>query len=207
MRAGLVLAIVIAGCGRSEDAQKKAVDAGIVIARPPVLTDASIDAEPPPPPSRGTGGVQLRYSETRNLEMVPYCFAYPSTLFRESTEKREHGTKAFVPIASFVPKAQEAHYEVSPTCGPRKLAKLFADDEAQIRKANPGVRFSEHTIDAGTYALGWRAGDRVHYGKMWATKDDPQCFVRALLDYDAREERLYAPVVAALATATLVCAD
>ncbi len=188
------------------------------------LALASRAAAPPPPSASGAvatvvpahpvalasvdaGADPLAMRTMRNIEMVPYCLSYPSALMKEDDSDRgEHGRKAFV-LKSGRVGPNRARMVFSGTCGPTALNELFERDQKDIARDAPDVKFSVKALRADSYALSWRKGDRIHYGKLWTAKGDPGCFVRVVFEYGDAERGLFDPIVSRVTASRPDCPD
>ena len=69
----------------------------------------------------------------------------------------------------------------------------------------PPATITVSRLERDSYALSWRIGDRIHYGKMWTAKNDEGCFVRATFDYDVRERVAFDAIIAKVTAAGPAC--
>ena len=153
--------------------------------------DASVDA--------------FAFRTVTNIEMVPYCLPYPSAYLEEDTSERwEHGRKVFT-ARTRTKDVRPSQMDLSGTCGPRSLKELFEADKKDIESRSPGATITVSRLERESYALSWRVGDRIHYGKMWSARGDAGCFVRATFDYDLRERRAFDTIIARVVSADPVC--
>ena len=167
-------------------------DAGAVDASADAGADASADV--------------FAFQLARNLEMVPYCLPYPSAYLEEDRSERwEHGRKVFT-ARSRTRGVKPSRMDLAGTCGPRSLKELFEADRKDIEAEVPRAVISVSRLERDSYALSWRIGDRIHYGKMWTAKGDAGCFVRATFDYDARERAAFDTIIARVVRADPACA-
>ena len=62
--------------------------------------------------------------------------------------------------------------DLAGTCGTRSLKELYEADRKDIETQVPPAAITVSRLDRGSYALSWRIGDRIHYGKMWTARAD-----------------------------------
>jgi hypothetical protein len=141
-----------------------------------------------------------------NIEMVPYCLPYPSAYMKPDTSERwEHGRKVFVRKAPASARIKPSKMELSGSCGERSLEQIYKADLKSITTETPGAAISVSTLGPSSFAISWREGDRIHYGRMWIAKGDPGCFVRATFDYDVSERAAFDKIIAKVAAASPAC--
>jgi hypothetical protein len=137
--------------------------------------------------------------------MVPYCLPYPSAYLEEDRSERwEHGRKVLTARARST-GVTPSRMDLSGTCGPRSLKELFEADKKDIEGLTPRATITVSKLDRDSYALSWRVGDRIHYGKMWSAKKDAGCFVRATFDYDVRERTAFDTIIPRVISADPTC--
>lgn len=172
----------------------------------PKAASSSADVPAPSPSATDPKAVSaLGFRTVQNIEMVPYCLPYPSTyLSADTSERWEHGRKVFT-RKSTKKGAPASRMDLQGVCGPRSLAQLYEDDRKQIASEVPKEAITVSTLRGSSYALSWSKGDRIFYGKMWAAKNDPGCFVKATFEYDTSERATFDTIISHVASADPEC--
>lgn len=200
---GFVFTTCLVACRDSAPLASASRDAAPL---PSVSSSAAV-LTPTPDASVEAASDPLATRTMQNIEMVTYCLSYPSALMKEDDDARgEHGRKAFV-LKSGKAGPKRARMDWSGTCGPTALSELFERDQRDIVRGAPDAKFSVKALRGDSYALSWRVGERIHYGKLWTAKGDPGCFVRVVFEYGAAERALFDPIVSRVTASRPDCPD
>ena len=204
---GLVFATSLVACRENAPLAVASRDAAPPSLSASATAAAVVPTTATPLASADAASDLLAMRTMRNIEMVPYCLSYPSALMKEDDSDRgEHGRKAFV-LKSGKAGPNRARMVFSGTCGPTALNELFERDQKDIARDAPDVKFSVKALRADSYALSWRKGDRIHYGKLWTANGDPGCFVRVVFEYGDAERGLFDPIVSRVTASRPDCPD
>ena len=95
--------------------------------------------------------------------------------------------------------------ELAGSCGSRSLKEIYEADRKNIESQVSASAITVGRLQSDAFVLSWRAGDRIHYGKMWSAKGDAGCFVRATFEYGEAERSTFDTIIATVAAADPTC--
>lgn len=202
------LALALAGCGKPKpepvaDSRGEGGESSQLPldGSPNAVLPATVEAGEQSEKPNHDGGVLPSYAMLTNLEMVRYCLPYPSSYMAEDRSERwEHGRHVFVH------QATGAKLDIRGWCDETPLKERYESDRARIVTEQHGAPLALNVFHSDSYVLSWKEGKRIHYGKVWASKEEKGCFVGATFDYDESERTLFDQIVSKVTRTDPTCA-
>lgn len=206
-RACSLVVLAAIGCGRNSPQNATPVPSAVAspTAVPIALPTATAIATAIPTPAPSANEA-LVFQIATNIEMVPYCLPFPSTYLKEDfSERWEHGRKVFTKPQAHGSNVPPSRMEFQGTCGPRSLKQIYEDDRKAIIAEVGEKAITVSALREKSFALSWKNGQRIRYGKMWIAPNDPGCFVRATFDYQESDRAAFDTIIAKVASSDPAC--